>query len=128
MVTIDGIQITSPDVGIAVMSFTDEHDLATKSELSALLHGLVRQNELVVADFSQALFVDSSTLNVVVSAHKLALHRGTGFTVQLEDGGAIQRTFEISGLLKAIKWASTREEALNGARPRTREESNAAAA
>ena len=128
LVTIEGIQIASPGAGIAVVSFTDEHDLATKTELSALLHGLVRQNELVVADFSQALFVDSSTLNVLVSAHKLALHRGTRFTVQLEDGCGIKRTFEISGLLRVIKWASTREEALNGSRPRTRRKSHAAAA
>ena len=128
MVTMEGIQIASPGVGVAVMSFTDEHDLTTKTELSALLHGLVRQNELVVADFSQALFVDSSTLSLVLSAHKLALERGTAFTVQLEDGCVAKRAFEITGLLKAITWASTREEALNGSQPKTSGESDAVAA
>jgi anti-anti-sigma regulatory factor len=128
VVSIEGIEITSPGVGIAVMSFTDEHDLTTKTELSALLHGLVRQNELVVADFSQALFVDSSTLNLVVSAHKLAVARGTRFTVQLEDRCVAMRAFEISGLLEAIPWTLTREEAINGSRPMTSGKSDAVAA
>jgi anti-anti-sigma regulatory factor len=117
VVTMEGTQIASPGVGIAVMSFTDEHDLTTKTELSALLHGLVRQNELVVTDFSQALFVDSSTLNLVVSAHKLALERGTSFTVQLEDGCVAKRAFEITGLLGKLNWASSRTDALNGSEP-----------
>jgi anti-anti-sigma factor len=112
MATIEGIQVASPGVGVAVVSFIDEHDLATKSELSALLHALVRQNDLVVADFSQALFIDSSTLNVLLSAHKLALERGTVFTVQLENGCVAKRTFEISGLLEEMRWASSRDEAL----------------
>jgi anti-anti-sigma factor len=114
--TIEGIQVASPGVGVAVVSFTDEHDLATARELSALLHALVRQNELVIADFSQADFVDSSTLNVLVSAYKLALERGTAFVVQLEDGCPVKRTFEISGVLKAITWVSKAEAALNGSR------------
>jgi anti-anti-sigma regulatory factor len=113
VVTIEGIQVASPGVGVAVVSFIDEHELATKTELSALLHALVRQNELVVADFSQALFVDSSVLSVVLSAHKLALERGTGFTVQLEDGCVAKRAFEITGLLEAIPWTSTRKEAIS---------------
>ena len=114
MATIVGVQVASPGVGVAVVSFIDEHDLATKTELSALLHALVRQNELVVADFSQALFVDSSTLNVLVSAHKLALERGTRLRLLLPEGCAVRRTFEISGLLNHLSCASSHDEALNG--------------
>jgi anti-anti-sigma regulatory factor len=115
--TIEGIQVASPGAGVAVVSFTDEHDLATKTELSALLHALVRQYEVVVADFSQALFVDSSMLHVLASAQKLALERGTAFTVQLEDGCAVKLTLEVSGLLDKLSWASSRADALNGPEP-----------
>ena len=128
VVALEDVRVASPCSGVAVVSIVDEHDLATKSELSALLHALVRQNELVVADFSEALFVDSSTLSVVVSAYKLALERGTHLTVQLEDGCVAKRAFEISGLLNAITWASTREEALNGSQPRISGERDATAA
>jgi anti-sigma B factor antagonist len=128
MATIEGIQVASPGVGVAVVSFMDEHDLATKSELSALLHALIRQNDLVVADFSQALFVDSSTLHVVLSAHKLALERGTGFTVLLAEGCVAKRAFEINGLLKALTCAATQEEAIDGSQPRIAGEGDAVAA
>ena len=127
MSTIEGIEVASPGAGVAVVSFVDEHDLATKAELSSLLHALVRQNELVVADLSRALFIDSSTLNVLLSAHKLALERGTGFTVELKDGCMAKRTFEISGLLDEMSWASTRQEAMNGSRPNRSGDSDGAA-
>jgi anti-anti-sigma factor len=115
--TLEGITVTPSGDGAVVVSFAAEHDLATSNGLSALLDALVREHELVVADFSDALFVDSSTLRVLVGAHRLARERETRFTLLLGDGCAVRRTFEISGLLREITWAATREEALNGSRP-----------
>jgi anti-anti-sigma factor len=112
--TNEGITVGRPTDGVVVVSFAEEHDLATSDGISELLDGLVRENDLVIADFSQALFVDSSTLRVVVGAHRLAIDRGTSFTVQLDDGCAVRRTFELSGLLKEIAWASSRAGALDG--------------
>ena len=114
---LEDVQVASPQAGVAVLSVADELDLATRTEFSALLHALVRQNELVVVDFSEALFIDSSTLNVVVSAHKLALERGARLRLQLGDQSAVKRTFEISGLLNELSWAASRDEALNGHGP-----------
>ena len=119
MGALEGITVALPGDGVAVVSFTDEHDLATSNALSEMLDGLVRENDHVVADFSEALFVDSSTLRVLVEAHKLARERAAGFTVQLEDGCAVKRTFELSGLLNEISWASSREEALDGSQSAT---------
>jgi anti-anti-sigma factor len=126
--TLEGVAVAPAGDGVVVVSFTDEHDLTTSFGISELLDGLIRENELVVADFSDALFVDSSTLRVLVEAHKLALDRGTGFKLQLGDGCTAKRTLEISGLLKEISWAATREEALNGAKPAPSDGSHAAAA
>jgi anti-sigma B factor antagonist len=119
VVALEDVQVASPQPGVAVVSVADELDLATRTEFSALLHALVRQNELVVVDFSEALFIDSSTLNVLLSAHKLALEREAHLRLQLGDECAVKRTFEISGLLEVLSWASSREEALNGSAPAT---------
>lgn len=111
---LEAVRVASPRVGVAVVSVADELDLTTCTEFSALLQALVRQNELVVVDFSEARFVDASTLNVLVAAHKLALTRGTRMRLQLGDGCVVKRTFEICGLLEELSWASSREEALDG--------------
>ena len=114
MSTLEGVRVASSDDGVVVVCVSDEQDLATKTELSAFLHALILQNDLVVVDLSDALFVDSSTLSVLVSAHKLALERGSHLRLQLADDCAVKRTFEISGLLNTLSWASSRDEALNG--------------
>jgi anti-anti-sigma factor len=120
VVPLEDVQVASPQPGVAVVSVAGELDLATRTEFSALLHALVRQNELVVVDFSEAFFIDSSTLNVLLSAHKLALEREAHLRLQLGDECVVKRTFEISGLLEELSWASSREEALNGSAPATR--------
>lgn len=119
IVALEDVQVASPQAGVAVVSVADELDLATRTECSALLHALVRQNDLVVVDFSEALFIDSSTLHLLVSAHKLALERGTCLRLQLADQCVVKRTLEISGLLEVLSWASSRDEALNGLGPTT---------
>jgi anti-anti-sigma factor len=108
------VQVTSPQPGVTVVSVADELDLVTSTEFSELLHALVRENELVVVDFSEALFIDSSTLSSLVSGHKLARERGTHLRLLLGEGCAVRRTFEISGLLQQLAWASSREDALDG--------------
>jgi anti-anti-sigma factor len=111
---VEGVVVGPAGDAVVVVSFMDEHDLATSDGLSELLDGLVRSNDLVVADFSDTRFVDSSTLRVVVGAHKLAAERASTFRLLLGDGCAVKRTFEISGLLREISWASTREDAIDG--------------
>jgi anti-sigma B factor antagonist len=114
VVALEDVQVASPQAGVALVSVADELDLTTRAEFSALLHSLVRENDLVVVDLSETLFVDSSTLHVLVSAHKLALEHGRRVRLQLGDACPVKRTFEISGLLEVLSWVSSREEALNG--------------
>ena len=57
------VEQSAPNTVVAI--FSGEHDLATKTEIRELLSSLIEENELVVADFSHAQFVDSSILNVL---------------------------------------------------------------
>jgi anti-anti-sigma regulatory factor len=56
----------------------------------------------VIADFSEALLVDSSILGVLIEAHKLALERGSRLCLQLGGDCAVKRTFEIAGVLEEL--------------------------
>jgi anti-anti-sigma regulatory factor len=96
----------------------------SRRPVAGFLEALVQENELVVADFSGALFVDASMLHVLVAADRLARERCKTFRLQLGTDALVTRTFEIAGLLEQIGWASLRDEALNGPKPSTEQESS----
>jgi anti-anti-sigma factor len=106
------VSVEQPREGAAVVVFSGEHDVATAETVAATLESLVEQNELVVADFSEAEFVDSSTLNALVKAARSAQQRGTRFRVQLGTAAIVERAFQLSGVLEVLDRAPTREEAL----------------
>lgn len=110
-------QVSSPGDGVAVVTCTGEHDLATSSALSELLDVLVRAEDLVVVDFSEVEFVDSSILHALVVAYRLSRERETSFRLQLGTEAIVERAFEISGLPEQIPYARSRREALNGSAP-----------
>ena len=56
---LEDVHIEQPASGTAIAVFAGEHDLAMKRQVHELLTGLLDDNELVIADFSQAQFVDS---------------------------------------------------------------------
>lgn len=110
--TLDDVQVERPAPGTAVVVFSGEHDLATRSEVSDLFDSLVLSDDLVVADFSSAAFVDSSILRVLIDANRRAGELGTTFRLQLHTATIVRRAFEICGLLELMEHAMTREEAL----------------
>ena len=109
------VRVERPTVGTAVVTFTGEHDLAARDDLENLLDGLVEENDLVVADFSEALFVDSTTMYVLVNADAAACARGRKFRLQLGTAAIVRTAFELSGLTKRLDCVHSREDALRGA-------------
>ena len=112
---LDDVQVEQLDPRTAVVTFVGEHDLSTADAVRDLLESLIEQNELVVSDFSEAQFVDSSLLQTVVHAHREAKRQGHAFRLQLGTAPIVRRAFEITGLFELLDVSPTREEAL-GAR------------
>ena len=110
----DDVDVEYPAPGTAVITFRGEHDLMARVELRGLLELLVEQNPLVVADFSEALFVDSTTLHALLDADMAARVRGRKFRLQLGTGAIVRTAFEMSGVLGRLDCAHSREEALMG--------------
>ena len=95
-----------------VIECTGEHDLTTKDTILELLSRSVDENDLVVVDLSNADFIDSSFLHNLVLADNRAQHRGTKLRLQMGTADTVRKVLEISGLLKILTVAHTREEAL----------------
>ena len=106
------VQVERPRAGAAVVVFTGEHDLSTSESVEALLGSLIEENELVVVDFSEAEFVDSSTIYALIKSHRAASQRGSTFRLQLGTAPIVEKAFELSGMLQLLDCAPTREEAL----------------
>ena len=106
------LKVERPLDGTAVVVFAGEHDLATKGEVYELLSSLIDANELVVADFSSASFVDSSMIGVLLDTNEQARALGKTFRLQLGTAAIVQRAFEICGVFTVIDRVTTREEAL----------------
>jgi anti-sigma B factor antagonist len=110
--TLEDVQVERPADGTAVVVFSGEHDLFTKTQVRDLLDSLVRWDKLVVADFSSASFVDSSILGVLLDANEQARKLGKTFRLQLGTAAIVHRAFEICGVFAVIERVTTREEAL----------------
>jgi anti-anti-sigma factor len=106
------VEIQKSDVARAVVAFTGEHDLTQIRALGDLLSTLVAENELVVADFSRARFVDSSVINLLLDTRRLAVESQRRFRLQLGTACMVYRVFEVAGVLSVLECASSREEAL----------------
>jgi anti-anti-sigma regulatory factor len=109
------VQLERPSSGVAVVSFTGEHDLATRDAIRLLLAKLVGENHLVVADFSTATFVDTSIMVVVRESGRAARKRGSLFRLQLATAPIVELIFRASGALDELDCVSTRQEGLREA-------------
>jgi anti-anti-sigma factor len=107
------VAVEEPEARRAVIVFKGEHDLAQVEALGELLSGLVAANELVVADFSEAEFVDSSIINLLVETRHEAEARKRRFRIQMGTECVVYRVFELTGVLSLLECASSREEALD---------------
>jgi anti-anti-sigma factor len=108
---LDDVHVEQPGLGTAVVVFSGEHDLATVDEVEELLRRLIDGNELVVADFSDAQFVDSSMLWVLKRANDDAQAKGRSFLIQLGTADIVRRTFEVGGFFAMLEIVPTREAA-----------------
>jgi anti-anti-sigma factor len=106
------IEVEHPEAGRAVVVFKGEHDLAQVEALGEHLSALVADNELVVADFSEAEFVDSAVIHLLVETKRQAEARQRRFRIQMGTEDIVYRVFEIAGVLSVLEYASSREEAL----------------
>ena len=95
-----------------VVSVTGEIDLFTAPEFKQRMSAPIdagRSN--LVVDLSRTTFIDSSSLGVLIGAHRRLKLRGGSLVVVCDDE-AIAKTFKITGLDGVFTLAPTIEDAL----------------
>lgn len=97
-----------------VVAVGGEIDIFTAPEFKALLAEVIDAgHKLVVADLTETTFIDSSSLGVLISAHRRLDERG-GRLVIVCERREVRTTFKITGLDAMLTLVKTRDEALAG--------------
>jgi anti-sigma B factor antagonist len=111
------IELKHEAPGVAVITFSGEHDLNTVPALKSRLDNAIEHGGLVVVDLSGATFIDSSILGAVLDARREAAERDVGFEIALSNGAhSVERVLEVTGLRSALPVHSSRDDALQAAR------------
>src|SRR3954447_3096470 len=94
------------------LSVAGECDVLRAPELREWLLALLETGRPIVVDLSEALFLDSATLGVFVSALRHADRRQQPllFLVPRESSSNIRRVFEITGLARVLPLVSSWQE------------------
>ena len=106
------IEVLYPSPGVAVVVCSGEHDMTTREETDRLFGLLVTENDLVVIDLSEARFIDSSFVNNLLKADRLARQQATLVRLQIGSALIVRRVLEISGLVAKLECVDSREAAL----------------
>ena len=106
------IRIERPLPDATVVVLTGEHDVGTTARVQRLLESLLEQNGLLVLDLSEVEFVDSSVLNSMLEVDRAASDSSCAFVVQVGTEAVVHRVLEVTGVLRLLQCAPTREGAL----------------
>jgi anti-anti-sigma factor len=97
--------------GVWLVTVHGEHDVSTRSEF-ALAVARADLSCAVLIDFSDADFIDSSTLGMLVFTAQQAESRGGVVLAISPRSGHPQRLFDITGIGSFLNVYETRDEAL----------------
>ena len=86
--------------GVALVSLCGEYELYGALKLREKIASLLEDGRSIVVDLTEAVFVDSSIVGVLLEAKRLAADRGVDYSVVLgrTTGEPVRRMFEMTGL------------------------------
>jgi anti-sigma B factor antagonist len=101
----------------AVVVLEGEQESYQSTRLEPQLDALLREGVPIVVDLSEATFVDSTTIAVLLAAQGRAQRGGSGFVLEMDESTAVyaRRIFEITGLEALFSIRGTRREAVTAA-------------
>jgi anti-sigma B factor antagonist len=88
---------TTDEDGLVRVRLAGECDLAVSAQLDEALIAAVRRAPLVVVDLSALVFLDSSGVHALVTAHHAARDRG-GRLLAVHAAGAVATVLELTGV------------------------------
>jgi anti-sigma B factor antagonist len=105
--------------GAAVVALIGEHDAFTAERLRHTLDELLDEPAAIVIDFSEATFVDSTTVAALLNARRRALDAGVALALAVPPsaGEHLRRLFDMTQLDAIFSIHASREAALASLRP-----------
>ena len=112
------VTIAQEDAPTGIVTLIGEHDAYSAGRIASELEVLLESGLPAVVDLSEATFVDSQTLSVLLSGRHQADTSRLGFTLVLPDGDFTQvhRILRMTGLGSWFATYPTLPKALAGAR------------
>ena len=101
------------DGEVTVVVIRGEHDLSTSEALRAQFEAVRELHRPYVIDLSEATFIDSAVLGVLISAHDRAAQDGTGVGFVIGSGATVRKIIELTGLTAVLPIAESRSAALH---------------
>ncbi|HEX4677954.1 MAG TPA: STAS domain-containing protein [Gaiellaceae bacterium] len=84
----------------AVVALRGEHEAYTADKLAEQLSTLLAKGVAVTVDLRQAMFIDSTVVGVLITAHRRAQEADLDFVLRVggETGWPVRRLLEVTGL------------------------------
>ena len=108
------LEIDRSEPGAGIVILRGEHDDYTAVKLQVALVTLLEEGRSLIVDLTEATFVDSTVVGVLLAAREQAAARGSKLFVVMDEttGPAVQRLFDLAGLRGILDEAPTRSAAL----------------
>jgi anti-anti-sigma factor len=112
------VRLAEEEAPTGIVTLIGEHDAYSAARLENELALLVDRGIRVVVDLSDATFVDSQSLSVLLSARHSAETHGLGFTLVLprDSYTQVHRILELTGLASSFAIFPTLKRAIAAAR------------
>jgi anti-sigma B factor antagonist len=112
------VTLTRRDPPAAVVALMGEHDAYSSEHLKNELAVIVDGGRHVIVDLSDASFIDSTTLSVLLAGQKKAGGKGLGFALVLpnRDYTQVHQILEITGLERSFAIYAKLDQALAAVR------------
>jgi anti-anti-sigma factor len=109
----DGAISVVPETdAIVAVCLEGDFDLTNAQALGEQLDRALGSGNGVIVDLSEATFVDSSVIHVLVRGAKAARAREQVLVVQLGTAATVERVFELAGIEQLVPRAHDRQEAV----------------
>ena len=101
---------------IIALSLEGEFDMATSPSIVEQIDDALEHDKHLILDLSQATFIDSSVINVVIQASKAAKLRRRAVVLQLGTAANVERVLELTHIERVVPRTHTRTEAIQAIR------------
>jgi anti-anti-sigma factor len=112
------VSLDHAEPAVGIVGLTGEHDAYSADRLAGELGLLLESDAHVAVDLSDATFIDSQTLSVLLTARNTADARSLGFVLVLppDEYTQVHRILDMTRLVSSFVMRPTREEAVAAAR------------